>query len=423
MSLTIDPRVRTAGSEPMSQSMVLPAVPGAADHRDVLPDRVGHSVREHGLTMLAAGGAVGIGTALLRGNGVLAKVGWGVGSLVLGTGVALAAAVGLDAVGEARARTAAAARADDPARAPKDAPGATPHEQLRVMTLNMHDGNGPGADTRTRAQRWQAIAELVQREHPDVLLLQEVSDFSPVAGWNDMVQELDDNLHPTGLAFSGGDRAIGTVKGTAVLTFGGAHIEDARDLRLEDVNGEGTMRRLKSLIGIYHEWRTDGVKVPADESVYHSRNATDALVVTAGGRAVRVASAHQSGGVDAPNGIAGSQDRQLVPLANALATTASTSGDAQLPTILAGDFNVRSNSDSGAREARVLGAAGLHDAFTSAGIAVNDPRRISFGSSTRIDRIYGSSRVGVTDVTVVGAGTTDGMVSDHRPVVADLTIN
>jgi endonuclease/exonuclease/phosphatase family metal-dependent hydrolase len=376
VGLTVDSRVQTGDGSPLPRRELLPPILGAGVHRDDLPDRIGRAV---------LAGAMVVGEVVARGR-------HGRGAAVVPAGGA-----GGDGI-------------DDGAPAP---------ERLRVLALNLHDGTGTAGEARTSGELWAAIAALVQREHPDVLLLQEVSRLSPVNGFLDNVAELQARLQPSALVFApGGVRAIGTAKGTAVLAFGGARIEVARYLRVADVNGEGTTRRLRSLVGTYREWRHQPDPADPAWSGYHPRNATDALIVTARGHRVRALSTHLSGGVHGYGDDAHtrSQDAQLVPLAAAI----GGANAAPYATILGGDFNIRSDRPEGAREAEVLAGAGLRDAFTQVGLAPGARERVSFGRGSRIDRIYTSPGATVDAVRVLRAP--GDQVSDHCAVVADLTL-
>ena len=76
-------------------------------------------------------------------------------------------------------------------------------------------------------------------------------------------------------------------------------------------------------------------------------------------------------------------------------------------------------------EIRVLGAAGLRDAFTALGVPPTDPSRYTFSAAhphRAIDRVYvdSSTRVLSAEVLRTTAARTG---SDHLPSVVDVELN
>src|SRR4051812_17038552 len=100
--LSINRDVRVVGAQPTGDSS-LPPAPGVPDYDPPLLDRAGDTVRDHawipGLASLA-GGAAGVLLAARGGHGLLAKFAAGGAGVLLGGSAALAAAVGVDKLGE-----------------------------------------------------------------------------------------------------------------------------------------------------------------------------------------------------------------------------------------------------------------------------------------------------------------------------------
>ena len=231
-----------------------------------------------------------------------------------------------------------------------------------------------------------------------------------------MLGTLADRLDADGAVHTPSVQTVtGRRNGTAVLTFNGVTVADARGILSPDAFGEGAGRRIAGAADTLANFLAETVARrewhPFDAPQHRPRATADVLVTTPGGTDVRVLSGHwswPSDGVDHPR-------RQVDPLAGLLAAWDG-------PTIVGGDFNVRSSTPDGDREAAAFAAAGLRDAFTAAGMAIDDPARRSFGDATPhapIDRVYASDELEVSGARV-GSHVVDGIdASDHHPVVVD----
>ena len=404
--LSVDDHVRVHGDRPLPRRHGLPEVRGVPKTEWRVLDAIGHTVRDHWPAGIAAVLGAGAMFAVTRG-----RSGSGLAKL---TTAGLAGALAGGATMSARALLSA-----DPAHAPtreaKDRKRAK--GELRVMSFNVREGFGP-TGYQTKEAALDRIAEVVRREHPDVVLLQEVGDFSPLSGFHDQLEVLAERLHPTSaVSAMSGRRISGRGKGTAVFTFNGHKIDDARNLRIDDANGEGVKRRIGGVYGMWRELRQNPETERKDLTGYHPRNAIDALVVTPQGQKVRVVSTHLSGvGAYSGGNRTNSQRDQLDPLAAAL-------GQWDGPTVLAGDFNVGASTDEGDREREVLGAAGLVDVADTLGLPHDSRERISLPdrndptTGKRLDRIYASRGLDVRRMHVA-----ESTASDHRPVVADIVL-
>ena len=289
---------------------------------------------------------------------------------------------------------------------------------IRVMTYNLHGGmGGPGERNATDA-KVAALAATIKREDPDIVILQELDDTTPRSGMRRELDMLTAALRPTSAVGAGPVRNVtGREQEVGVLTFHGYQVSDARDLVTPDTPDSALERvenffhqALKGIAPHLPDWLRQHIPASATHQA-QTRNALDTMVTTPDGRQVRVLGTHLVGTMAS----ADERRTEIGSVANAAGASAGT------PTLLGGDFNVPSNTAAGAEEAHDLGAVGLHDAFTTAGVPVGDARRQSLaGSGARIDRIYASSDFAVKAVSVVhepGAPA-----SDHRPVVSDLVL-
>lgn len=393
---------------PLPRTVVLPAIPGMREYNEPLTDRIGEQVRTR-LPVVGAGLLVGgLGGAVVgaSGGGLLGGIAGGLAGSLLGAGLVVGAGVALDEVRDAR---------PTPAGTPAGAGSGQQPEQLKVMTWNVHGGMGPPKATGVTEAELDRIAEVVRREQPDVLMLQEVDKFSTRAQYHDTLEELAERLDPTSAVYT--PRTTypwGQQEGGAVMTFGGARIQDARALVEPDPYGSGPWRQLRPVVEIIGEKLGLDVRAGGrhmDE--YRPRATADTMVRTAAGNDVRVLSGHYSWNTKNTD----YQQVQIRPLTGVLAAWDG-------PTILGADFNVRSETRSGARERAWFAEAGMHDSMLDAGLRPNDPARSTFGKAEglRIDRIYVSDDLRVRQAGVVRTGTDGPMPSDHHPVVTTVQL-
>jgi endonuclease/exonuclease/phosphatase family metal-dependent hydrolase len=410
VDLQLDHDVRFARTP--TRSVSLPAHEQLDDWSPSPIDRIGSQLGDR--TWLVAGasllGGAALGARSLRtGSSIAATIGSGVLGAALGAATIVAEGATLDALRGVPPRS----ESTTPPTAPSSP---VVDEDLRVMPFNIHGTLGPDGELLGSAADLERVARAIERERPDVVLLQELDDHAAQNGFRDVLGELAQRLDADGAVATAATRTVtGRRNGTAVLTFNGIQVADARGIRSPDHAGEGTLRRISGAIDtaanaaatlVGREWH------PTGSPPYRPRTVTDVLVTTPAGNAVRVLSGHWSwpeGGVDHPR-------RQVDPLAGLL-------GAWEGPTILGGDFNVRSGTPGGDAEARVLAREGrLVDAFTARGIPTDAPERGSFGvgpGGPRIDRIYGSSHLDVRDVHVSSFPAGEPVASDHRPVIVD----
>lgn len=407
MSIETSYRLHVVG-EPLRREAVLPALPGSSSYEPGVLDRAGEQVqRSFPLVVAAAvGGSVGAARLLQAGGGGLLRAAAG------GIAGAIAGAV----LGVA---TLATVRGTRDHRIPQDGGAVAPtgvveREPVKVMTWNVHGGmGGPGKFGSSDAEV-EELAEVIRRERPDVLLLQEVDRFATRSNHVDLLRELDERLGAeSAVGATAMTTTIGRDQEVAVLTFNGFQVEDARNIVHPDPRGGGFAPRMESWlrdarIAVGHALGQDW----SHGRGYMARNTIDAIVRTPAGTAVRVLNGHY----EWPAPGTDHQGRQVGAVAGALDAWNG-------PTIWAGDFNVGNRSRHGERERRLLGDAGLTDAFE----AVDDARRLPPEQrSTRpgvpsdprggIDRIYASDHARALEARVVHSA---GDASDHLPVVAE----
>ena len=413
-----DARVRTIGGEPLHGQTRLPELPTVEPLDEPFFDRMTrlfHDSRPLSIGAMGVGALLGVAST----RGVFGRLGGG----LLGASLGAVAAMSVSAVaGLVSGRSSTSTHAYV-----RDVPGATSTprtgevgERLRVMDWNIHQLTGH-EDVGFDPEALEGLVATVERERPDVLVLQEVSQGAVEAGGKDQLAILAERLGATdAVLVPNGMRPDGGRKGTAVFTFGDAAIQDARGLRMPDPEGSGFLRRSKLAIGLLEHL---GIDVPARfEGGYFPRTPGDVIVTTAGGTDVRVLDVHLSGTGIGSGGTPGStaaQERQLVPLA---ATVDAWKGR----TILTGDFNVRGGTAEHDFEERTLNGAGLEDVATTLGVEPGSESLRSWPSwgpaYKGIDRMYVSdglrpvqSRV-VRDADAIRA-------SDHLPVVTDVVVD
>jgi endonuclease/exonuclease/phosphatase family metal-dependent hydrolase len=407
----------TFGRAP-TRDVALPRLEGVPTRSPSLIDRVSDQCNDR-WGLVAAGAGIGAGTTALlaarSGRGVAGRIGMGALGALGGAALLIGGGVLLDTLrrrGTESVSTAAAAGAHVAGTDTKA------DEHLRVMSFNIHGSLGPGGELVGNAADLERVARVIEREHPDVVLLQEVDDHAIQSGFRDVLGTLADRLDADGAVHAASARTVtGRRNGTAVLTFNGVQVADARGIVSPDAFGEGNLHRIASAVDTAANFVADTVADrewhPFGAPMYRPRTTTDVMVTTPAGTAVRVLSGHwswPSDGVEHPR-------RQVDPLAGLL-------GAWEGPTLVGGDFNVRSGTPLGDKEAAAFGASGLVDAFTATGIATDDPVRRTFGgvvpsATGAIDRIYASDDLEVTDVRV-GTHVVDGIeASDHHPLVVD----
>jgi endonuclease/exonuclease/phosphatase family metal-dependent hydrolase len=404
-------RLHIVGQSP-SRELVLPELPGATPYEPGGLDRIGEQV-QRSWPILGATGVAGAvaGSKLLRLGG---------GGLLRGALGAVAGAVGGALLGGATlAAVRGTAHHSEPAAAgPVADPRIVATEQLRVMTWNVHGGMGGPGEFGASTSDLDELADVIRRERPDIVLLQEVDRFAARSSHTDTLRELADRLGADSAVSGTAMTALtGRDQDVAVLTFNGATITDARNIIHPDSRGGGLRMRASSFLRdakaaagsvLGTDWGREG-------SRNHVRNTVEALVRTPAGNSVRVLTGHYEG----PDRANDHQARQVAPLAGAL-----DGWDG--PTIWGADFNVRTNSDFYRSEQRILGQAGMRDAFEA--LAHVDPVPIAERSTSPqrpldkrggIDRIYVSEGVDVDAARVMREA---GDASDHLPVVADVVL-
>lgn len=389
-------------------AVAMPAVPNGTSFEPNALDRIGRKLHDHwALTGIASVAGMLCGIALAPRLGVPTLL-----AALSGALVAPAALVGAALLTGRQPERSSHAPLPSHSPASDAAAGA---RRLRVMTFNIHDGMGTKSGYGSRADL-AAVAETIRRENPDVVVLQEVDDQLPLTGFRDQTGDLAEQLGATGGAFvPASQRVTGRQKGNAILTFHGVTVEAARGLATGDLRGDGMWRRTVGAGAALV--RGLGIDVPGTGiyGAWHPRTPLDAMVRTPEGELVRVLSVHLSGTGKGSGGSEG--DSQADELGAIVPTLAAWDG----PTVVAGDFNVKSQTEAGARERAMLGSAGLRDAFTTRGLAQDDPERLSFRGSTTmaIDRVYASGGMLVGSARVVRDGPAS---SDHYPLVADLAM-
>lgn len=263
-----------------------------------------------------------------------------------------------------------------PARGPggERAPGRG--DTLRVVTYNLHYLTGEDGGTATDADL-DRVAEQIKALDPDILLLQEVRDFSSSGRYADQAAQLAERLKPNSAVWAETERRLwGNTEGSAVLTFHGNVVSDARSIGLDT-----------------------GSRIP--------RRLTDTMVVTPEGRRVRAIAGHLS--------FDEAYSREIATVLGMLDQPKAL----DTPVILGADFNVQSDQARGKAEGEAFRARGFIDATAAAGVI--DPTSSTFPRipGGDIDRIYvhGAS---VLDARIASEARG---VSDHVPVVADIKLD
>jgi endonuclease/exonuclease/phosphatase family metal-dependent hydrolase len=413
-----DRRVRVAGGGQLRGEVRLPDVDGLEPVHDPVVDRLGRLVAEHPLllgTGVLSGGFAGAATGA---SGVLGRALRGVAGASAGLAGAMAIGWLAGQVAGTNSPT-TGAFVDQVAQQLDDVHASGPPEHLRVMGWNVKELIGDREQVRTNDDALDTIAAAVRQQHPDVLVLQEVSDGSVLGGFHDDLDELRDKLGATdAVLVPNGITVGGKEKGQAVLTFGDTHLQDARGLRHDDPLGSDLPRRLHGGLQMLNEI---GLTDRTLGHLYQPRTTADTMLTTPAGTAVRLLAIHLSGNGPHTGGTPGStvgQERQLVPLAD---TVDAWDG----PTLVTGDFNTNGGTEYGDYEAQVFGDVGLHDAFTQVGITPGDRSIWSIPSwkpTRNIDRLYTSKDVSVDDARILDDDSLR-TGSDHLPLVADIEID
>ena len=415
MSMEISYRLNVSGQAPTREAL-LPELPGATSYEPGMIDRMGEQAQSS--WPLVAAGSIGggvIGSKLLRmgGGGIFRGIVGGIAGVLGGTAISMAGLALARGMGNHR----------EPARPDGARVAGTKvveREQVKVMTYNVHGGMGGPNEFRSSDQELDELADVIRREQPDVLVLQEVDRFATRSGHVDVLAELDERL--------GADSAVGATAMTqvtgrnqdaAVMTFHGFRVSDARNIVHADPRGGGAgvraaswLRDAKMGIGsvLGRDWSSK------DDARIQTRNTIDAIVTSPKGTDIRVLSGHY----EWPSPTVDHQGRQVGDVAGALDAWNG-------PTIWAGDFNVRANSEPGRREQRIMADAGLTDTFgdtpvreqvSMTHVTQNPSERETAGGG--IDRIYASDHAKVVERARVVLEAGD--ASDHMPVVTRLEL-
>lgn len=382
----------------------MPALSHARAYSPPIFDRIGESLRDHAPLVAAAGiagGLAGILTLRHGGAGRLLQSLGAVGGLIVGAGALTGAATLL----------AGNRHTSPPADAPAPEPLVKANEQVKVMTYNLHGGQGGEGQHFSSAQEMDALAKVIEREDPDVLLVQELDRSSVRSNFRNELGELTSKLHPDGaVAAATQTSIIGRQQEVGVMTFNGFTVSNARNLVLQDAETAGSPHRMKANTEMLIDQARkrlgmEPIKRPPESQ---PRNTIDTMVHTPKGTDVRVLAGHYQWPVAGRN----FQEEQVSSVAQNLDGWEGA-------TIMGADFNMRSSSPLVQKEIAALASAGLSDTFTSAGVGLKDSRRGTSPNGGGIDRIYASSQAAVRDIHVV---TDDGWASDHHPVVADLEL-
>lgn len=398
--------LRTRNGQPLPHAVALPELQNDEPWSPTLDDRIGTVVYNKGLF-----GALPPAACSLIGAALLGRATHSVRAGLVGgaLGAIAGAATSIGLWGGTRS---------DPnqgtGQAASTAPSAS--EDIKVMTYNLHGGMGGVNQYGSDSDKLDKLAEVVQREQPDILLVQELDDNAFRSSRVDGFDELSKRLNPTSaVAGAPVTRVSGSREECGVFTFNGYTIQDARNLIAHDPSGDGVVRRALGFLGD----RARSV-LGEDERViptrsYTPRNDIDVMVRTPDGNDVRVDTAHLNGNTDSDHD---HQRAEIDPLA---AELGSWSG----PTILGADFNISSFNDGDiSYERGHLGDAGLHDTFDDEGVDLGAAQRVSTPTGEPIDRIYVSGHFQASDTRTVAEhdlGYT--MASDHDAVVTTLHLN
>lgn len=403
-------RLHVAGDQP-KRDAVLPELPGSTTYEPGMLDRIGEQFNDRSPMLLGAGiGGGALGAHLLRrgGGGIFRGLAGGIVGALAGVALGATGLALLHGIGDHRAP--ASVREGTVAQSE-----VREREHVKVMTYNLHGGMGGPEKFGSSGEELDRLAEVIRREDPDVLILQESDNAATRSNYVDTLDQLSKRLHPDSAVGGTAETTIvGREQDVAVMTFHGFRIQDARNIVHPDPRGGGSGVRFRA-------WLRD-VKIAAghvlgkdwatDPSVgYAVRNTLDTMIRTPKGNEVRVLGGHYewpTAGVD-------HQQRQVGDVAGALDAWSG-------PTIWGADFNVQRATPEGRREQEIMANAGLHDAFETAGVPItqrvsNPELRNPEGGG--IDRIYASEHAKVQGARVVREA---GDASDHLPVVTDLEL-
>ncbi len=384
MTITVDVTVHTVRGLPLTGGAMLPRL-DFEDHRPGLVDVIGSTVRERGW-LIFLGAVIGGVAGGFTSAGVLVP-------LLLG-------AVGGFALAFARSQMLGLRLG--PFRSDRPEVPDVIGESLRVVEYNVHGGmGGPGKFFAT-PRTLDHLAATIRAAEADIFLLQELDDFALRSSMTDTLAALVKRLHPSGAVMTpAAEKVYGRREGTGILTFGGITISDARGLRVGDVYGDATVRRLRSAAAMWSQiaagWFGRRGRLFATTTEYQPRAATDAMITTPTGNRIRVLSGHFSSphdGVDEPA-------RQVAPLVSTLAAWGG-------PTIIGADFNVRDGSSEFDLE---------HEVFSSAGLSES-----TAGAPANSDRIYASRHFAASRPHKMLPSDGGPPASDHSPVVVDLRL-
>lgn len=382
----------------------LPALTNARSYSPPVFDRIGESLRDHAPLAAAAGIAGGLA-------GVLSLRHGGAGRLLQSLGAVGGLLAGVGAVTGVATLLGGNRHTSPPAVAPAPSPSVKANERVKVMTYNLHGGQGGELKHFSSAQEMDALAKVIAREDPDVLIVQELDRSSVRSNFRNELGELTSKLHPDGaVAAASQTSIIGRQQEVGVMTFNGFTVSNARNLMHQDAKTAGSLHRMKA----NSEMLTDLVRERVGKKPIkrtpesQARNTIDTMVRTPKGTDVRVLSGHYQWPVDGRN----FQEEQVSSVAQNLDGWTGA-------TIMGADFNMRSSSPLVQKEIAALASAGLSDTFTTAGIGLKDARRGTSPNGEGIDRIYASHQAAVRDIHVV---TDDEWASDHHPVVAELEL-
>jgi endonuclease/exonuclease/phosphatase family metal-dependent hydrolase len=255
------------------------------------------------------------------------------------------------------------------------APAASSSTSLKILDWNIEGGNSADGDS-----NWDGIENTIRAENPDIVTLQEVHndagqtvDGSP--GINQWQTLLNDFPAYDGHFARGDDDGLGGSAGQLILT--------------------------KYSIAEKVTWT-----LPNDDSgaVYHSMAG---VKVNIGGTDVRIYTTHFSAGA----GSAPVARRQ----AQAQYVLDKMPGTMTAPMLFTGDLNFR--PDDTIRP--WIAGDGWYDAWTQVNpnIGSDVVTHPGDGEDARIDYVYATAGIDASD-----AHTDTTTVSDHRPVIVDLTV-
>ena len=246
MGMEISHRLHVTGADP-DRSVTLPELPGSTLHSAPMLDRFGQQMQRTWPLAAAssiAGGVIGSKLLRMGGGGIFRGILGGLGGALAGASILTGGLALLR--GDTSQHVAPL-----PVNSVVASTQVAERERVKVMTFNVHGGmGGPGGYFSTGGEL-DAIAEVIRREQPDVVLLQEVDHLAGRSNFADTLDEMDKRLDPTSSVGAAATTSIfGRDQHVAIMTFNDFTITDARNIIHQDPRGGGARLRMGATLNL-----------------------------------------------------------------------------------------------------------------------------------------------------------------------------